>query len=372
MSGLEVIPLEVKGIMEQSGLSSDEFESLRARLVNEPDLDAQNHLEGAVRAPDGSDIGQLPEATHRTELVQDGLGRILRGEVGLVILNGGMATRFGGVVKGTVSVSEHHSFLALKLLDALRVSKQADAEPMPILLMNSRATSNDTRKHLEANDWFGYPKEKVWFFEQCWSVRLRRDGSLYRDSNGLPSYHGPGHGDLPFCLRRSGLLERFVAQGGKTLLMSNVDNVVATLDPAILAWHAARPEFLTAEMAPLLPGDRGGMPLWVDNHLQIVEAFRIPPSVDTESIGVLNTNTIWIDVEAIQQERALEWFRVVKTVEGQEVVQFERLVGQLSAFFPTAFLRVQRDGPDGRFLPIKAPSDLDEARDALLANWIAR
>jgi hypothetical protein len=45
----------------------------------------------------------------------------------------------------------------------------------------------------------------------------------------------------------------------------------------------------------------------------------------------------------------------------QRVVQFERLIGELSAFVPTRFLTVERGGPDGRFLPIKSVSDLPEA-----------
>ena len=39
-----------------------------------------------------------------------------------------------------------------------------------------------------------------------------------------------------------------------------------------------------------------------------------------------------------------------------------RLVGQLTAFLPSHFLEVPRNGPDGRFQPVKDPEELDARR----------
>ena len=46
-------------------------------------------------------------------------------------------------------------------------------------------------------------------------------------------------------------------------------------------------------------------------------------------------------------------------------MQFERLYHELSAHVPTTFLVVPRHGPRGRFLPVKEPADLEEARPLL-------
>ena len=50
----------------------------------------------------------------------------------------------------------------------------------------------------------------------------------------------------------------------------------------------------------------------------------------------------------------------------------ERLVGQLTAFLPSAFLRVERGGPDGRFQPAKDPEELESRRAAIRALLSAR
>ena len=80
----------------------------------------------------------------------------------------------------------------------------------------------------------------------------------------------------------------------------------------------------------------------------------------------------WPSLEALRAPAELTWLRVQKVVAWQSVVQFERLVGELSAFVDTAFLHVSRAGLDSRFVPVKTPEDLASARDALLAVWSAR
>jgi len=100
----------------------------------------------------------------------------------------------------------------------------------------------------------------------------------------------------------------------------------------------------------------------VDGRLQIVESFRLPPGVDPLVPGAVNTNSLVADVEVFAASWPLTWFEVHKQVDGAEVVQFERLIGELSAFAETALLLVERDGPDGRFQPVKDPAELEARR----------
>ncbi|UCH28524.1 MAG: hypothetical protein JSV06_09625, partial [Myxococcales bacterium] len=120
------------------------------------------------------------------------------------------------------------------------------------------------------------------------------------------------------------------------------------------------------------PGDKGGAPARVDGRAQIVEAFRFPEDFDQDSIPVFNTNTFVLDAEAIDAEFPLTWFAVNKTVDGKPAVQFERLVGELTAFLDSTFLRVERHGPDARFQPIKTPDDVDKERPDIVAALEAR
>jgi UTP--glucose-1-phosphate uridylyltransferase len=119
-------------------------------------------------------------------------------------------------------------------------------------------------------------------------------------------------------------------------------------------------------------GDRGGAPARVDGVAQIVESFRFPSTFDQDAIPVFNTNTFVLDAEAIDRDFDLSWFAVTKTIDGREAIQFERLLGQITAFLPSQFLRVDRDGADGRFQPAKDPEELAARRDEIRRILSAR
>ena len=292
--------------------------------------------------------------------------------VALVVLNGGMATRFGGVAKGTVAITDTLSFLGAKLQDAHRLAKRISSPCPHIFLMCSSATLDPTTIHLKKHDFFGYEPSRLHLFTQCESVRFLPDGNVYRDESGQPSFHGTGHGDLPYCIRNVPAFQEF-SQAGKALLLSNVDNVLATLDLDILGGFLNSEMPIQVEVVDKNPGDVGGAPLNVDGQAQIVEAFRLAPGFDHDQIPVFNTNTLWLTPQSLSATSIeLPWHRVEKHVNGTRVIQFERLVGELTCFFETRFLRVQREGKDSRFIPVKTPADLEAHRLTIVSTWQTR
>jgi len=353
------IDAETSQLLQRYGFEDIPFESLRERLAQGKLGASQNRITGHVEPPDEGDLQALPPlgGDVRRALTERGHEAMRQGEVAAVILAGGMATRFGGVVKAAVEVLDGQSFLELKLRDIAAVAERADAT-IPVYLMTSFATDDAIRQMAESLSTERCP---IKTFPQFISLRVTPEGELFEDGAGALSSHAPGHGDLTFALRRSGILKDFRDHGGRALMMSNVDNLTATLDPAIIGAHLESGAALTAEMAPKEPGDKGGAPARVDGKPQIVEAFRFPDDFDQERIPVFNTNTFVLDAEAIDSEFELTWFAVFavnKTVDGKPAVQFERLVGELTAFLEPAFLRVERHGPDARFQPIKTPEDV--------------
>ena len=362
-----MLPQYIRAIISESGLDIDEFERLALRLAAGHDLVAANLVGGQLEAPTAIAWTQFSKnAIAYKQWGTLGIEALQRGQLGLVILNGGMATRFGNVVKGTVAVEEGCSFLGLKLRDALRAAREAGGEPPIVILMNSQATHEGTMAHLAQHNFFGYPPERVWSFLQCWAVRFTPTGDLYRDRHGDPSFYGPGHGDVVGRLRESGLLNRFLDAGGRHLLLTNVDNAVAGVDPALFGLHLAQGAAVTVEVVERLAGDQGGAPFLVDGHLQIVEGFRLPRHVDVTTVPVFNTNTFWLEAQSLKTPVDLTWFAVPKRVDDVDVIQFERLVGELTAFTHAEFARVSRVGLETRFIPVKTPDDLDRSRDLIV------
>jgi UTP--glucose-1-phosphate uridylyltransferase len=364
------IDAETQQLLQRYGFEDIPFESLRKRLIAGEAGAEQNRIHGAVEPPDEGDLRALPPlgGDIRRALESQGAEAMRRGEVAAVILAGGMATRFGGVVKAAVEVFDGMSFLEIKLRDVAAVAERADAT-IPVYLMTSFATHEAIQRMAEPLSTERCP---ITCFPQFISLRVTPEGELFRDGSGKLSAHAPGHGDLTFALRRSGILKAFRDAGGKTLMMSNVDNLTATLDAAVIGAHMEAGAALTAEMAPKEPGDKGGAPARVDGKAQIVEAFRFPEDFDQSRIPVFNTNTFVLDAAAIDADFPLTWFAVEKKVDGLPAIQFERLVGELTAFVDSAFLRVERHGPDARFQPIKTPADMAKERPDIVNALRAR
>jgi UTP--glucose-1-phosphate uridylyltransferase len=361
---------ETEELLTEYGFDRATFETLRERLAHGAVGDDANRLTGKVEAPHAGDVAELPPLGTPARAELDALGRaaIARGEVAAVVLAGGMATRFGGVVKAAVEVAEGKTFLDLKLADIRESGKRAGGK-VATFLMTSFATHKEVSRMAAAHSTDAAP---VHTFSQFISLRLSADGSLFHTANGDVSAYAPGHGDLSFALRRAGVLAALRTAGVKYVYMSNVDNLAATLDPAIIGAHVRSGKSISVEAADKAKGDKGGAPARVDGVLQVVEGFRFPKSFDQDTIPVFNTNSFVIDVAAIDTDFPLSWFAVQKDVEGKKAIQFERLVGELTAFLPCSVIGVSREGPDGRFMPVKDPPELDARRAAIVALLRAR
>ncbi|MDB4986983.1 MAG: UTP--glucose-phosphate uridylyltransferase, partial [Myxococcaceae bacterium] len=250
------------------------FERLRLRLQSGQAEPADNRVREPLGVPEPDDIIRLPAygSAARAGLRALGLAALGRGEVAACILAGGMATRFGGVVKAGVEVVSGHSFLELKLRDVEQLAEQLQ-RPVSAVLMTSFATDAEIQRMVSSRQ---DSAVQVTCFAQSISLRLSADGQLFRDQAGRPSPYAPGHGDMTFALAEAGLLARLQRQGVRYLYVSNVDNLAASLDPSVIGAHLEGEARMTFEVAPLWPGDQGGVPARLAGRLQVIEALRYP------------------------------------------------------------------------------------------------
>jgi len=357
---IEGVNRETAAVLERFGFDEPLFQALQARVaagVLSPD---SNLIRGSIEAPRPGDVTQLPAPgdTGYEDVRTAGVDALGRGEVAQVVLAGGMATRFGGVVKAVLTAVDGKSFLEAKLEQTARLERALDVS-IPVALMTSFATDEAIREHVVRRT-LGVPL----VFHQFVSLRLDALAEPFRDADGRVSLYAPGHGDLFEALRRSGTLDVLRDRGVRVVTISNVDNLGARVDPVVVGAHLLAGRPLTCEVARK-EGDMGGAPVRVDGKLQLVEGPRFPPAFDQAVVPVFNTNTAVFDLEALDDDYDLSWLYVRKEVDGREAVQLERLYHEASALVATTYLEVPRRGPRGRFLPIKTPADLERAEEDL-------
>jgi UTP--glucose-1-phosphate uridylyltransferase len=348
---------------------------------NRFELDQERIRTGALSAATAVVRGRIEPVDDLVVLgaafAEVGREALAAGKVAKVVLNGGMATRFGGVVKGVVPVFDGHSFIALSAFDAL-TSRERFGRTVPLVLMNSFATEEATEAHLVEHRCFGLADRDLLRFTQSISIRMNEDGSVFVGKDGLPSYHAPGHGDFFTAIRRSGVLASLMERGVEYLFFANVDNLGATIDAAVLGHHIASRRAMTVEVTEKQrtasgAWDKGGAPAKVDGFPQLVEGFRFPPEFPQERLTDFSTNNMVFTASAIDREVALERHVVKKEVDGRPALQLESITCEASAvrntdgsaLLPLLVLRVPREGLEGRFFPVKEPADLEAHRAKL-------
>jgi UTP--glucose-1-phosphate uridylyltransferase len=347
----------LRGRLEAAGWNQARFVELAATLTEgdaEERRRVRNTVRGPVTPPLPDEIRKLPrpgEPAH-DRLCERGAAALAAGELAFCTMAGGMATRMGGIVKALAEVFDGHTFLSMRLAENRSATGRA-ARPIPLWLMTSEATHGDLAEALAKAS----APPHVECFMQDLSLRLQPDGALFFDADGEPSVHATGHGDLIDALRRAGLLERFLARGGKYVWITNVDNLGASIDEALLGAFIESGASVQCEVCPKA-GDKGGIPVHAEGKLQVLEEYRLPPDFDPKTVTVFNTNTFLVRAEAALATRfPWTYFEVEKKVDGRPAIQFERLIQEITAHLPSTFVEVPREGDASRFLPVK---DFDE------------
>jgi UTP--glucose-1-phosphate uridylyltransferase len=351
---------ELAELLERFGFDAELFETLRARVAGGTLSPESNIVRGTLEPPADGDVTPLPrpgEPGH-DEAHEAGVEALRSGAVAQIVLAGGMATRFGGVVKAVLEAVDGASFLEAKLVQTRALEHELEAT-LPVGLMTSFATDEAVRAHVVERE-----LGDVLVFNQFVSLRLDPAGELFRGADDRPSPYAPGHGDLFRAVRRSGVLDELRERGVRTVTVSNVDNLGASVAPAVLGAHLLAGRPLTCEVARK-EGDLGGAPVRVDGRLQLLEGPRFPEGFDQALVPVFNSNTAWFDLDALDREYDLTWLYVEKEADRRPAVQIERVYHEATAFVPTTYLEVPRRGAHGRFLPIKTPADLAAAQDDL-------
>lgn len=131
----------------------------------------------------------------------------------VIKLNGGLGTSMGCVgPKSVIPVRNDLTFLDLTVAQIEHLNKEYDSD-VPLVLMNSFNTDEDTQKVLRKYKGF---RVKIYTFMQSRHPRINKE-SLMPIAKSLDddpeSWYPPGHGDFYESFANSGLLQHFLREG---------------------------------------------------------------------------------------------------------------------------------------------------------------
>ncbi|XP_042017636.1 UTP--glucose-1-phosphate uridylyltransferase-like [Salvia splendens] len=281
-------------------------------------------------------------------------------------LNGGLGTTMGCTgPKSVIEVRNGMTFLDLIVIQIESLNKKYGCS-VPLLLMNSFNTHDDTSKIIEK---YAKSNIEIHTFNQSQYPRL-----VVEDFKPLPSkgntgkdaWYPPGHGDVFPSLKNSGKLDALLSKGKEYVFVANSDNLGAIVDLKILKHLINNKNEYCMEVTPKTLADvKGGTLISYEGKVQLLEIAQVPDEhvnefKSIEKFKIFNTNNLWINLQAINRlvqadSLKMEIIPNPKEVDGIKVLQLETAAGAAIRFFDHA---IGINVPRSRFLPVKATSDL--------------
>ena len=207
-----------------------------------------------------------------------------RGEVGAILVAGGQGSRLGfDHPKGMYPIGPvSQASLFQILFEKLAAVGRRYGVAIPVYLMTSSTTHEETADYLQANRNFGLSSENVSLF--CQGVMPAVDASTGRillAKRGEVALSPDGHGGMLAALVRSGGFADIERRGLKHLFYFQVDNpLVEMCDPLFLGHHIlAKSEASTLAIAKTDPLERVGNIVQLDGRTQIIEYSDLPAEV---------------------------------------------------------------------------------------------
>ena len=273
----------------------------------------------------------------------------------MVVLAGGMATRFGGGVKAVAEAIDGRSFLEVKLDETERLGRALGAE-IPVALMTSFATDAAVRAHVAETRARGaalvLPDRGAAAAPRRQPVRRAR--TARRRSTGRAT---------ATCSRRSAPPGRSPSSSARGV---RLDRRLERRQPRRPRRPGRRrdapPRRNAAHGRGRREGRRHGWCAGAGRRpAQLLEAMRFPPEFDQDADPGLQHEHLADRRSTLSREPVeLTWLVAEKTrrraTGGAVRAALPRALGARADDVP----RRAAPGPRGRFLPVKEPADLDE------------
>ncbi|KAF7129988.1 hypothetical protein RHSIM_Rhsim10G0185000 [Rhododendron simsii] len=305
-------------------------------------------------------------------------------------LNGGLGTTMGCTgPKSVIEVRNGLTFLDLIVIQIESLNSKYGCN-VPLLLMNSFNTHDDTQKIVEK---YAKSNIEIHTFNQSQYPRLVVEDFMplpCKGNMGKDGWYPPGHGDVFPALKNSGKLDALLSQGKEYVFVANSDNLGAVVDLKILKHLIQSKNEYCMEVTPKTLADvKGGTLISYEGKVQLLEIAQVPDEhlfeqlvtlrlvtgigyvtegvwylvnefKSIEKFKIFNTNNLWVNLKAIKRlveadALKMEIIPNPKEVDGIKVLQLETAAGAAIRFFDHA---IGINVPRSRFLPVKATSDL--------------
>ncbi len=238
---------------------------------------------GKIAPIEGLSVEEI--AARRAEFAAVGQAALRAGKAAAVLLAGGQGTRLGSdAPKGTFNIGiTRPLYIFEQLIRNLTEVTNACNARIPLLIMTSEKNDEETRAFFASHEYFGYPREDIFFFRQAMSPCVGLNGKILLEAKDALASSPNGNGGWYASLERAGLAEKMRARGVAWYNVFAVDNVLQRIcDPVFLGATILSGKASGAKVVQkAAPRERVGVLCLEDGLPAVVEYYEIDDAMAT-------------------------------------------------------------------------------------------
>ncbi len=228
------------------------------------------------------------EESKYNHLEELGSNVIKEGKYAVVTMAGGQGTRLGHKgPKGSflLNVKPKEKYLFQIIAENLEKENEKHEIVLPWYIMTSTENNKKTVEFFEEHNFFGYPKENVYFFNQGNLPLLSEEGKLLIDENYNIKLASDGNGSIYKSMKKEGILDDMKKRGIEWIFIGAVDNALLNMcDPILLGLTIDEGnEIGSKSVVKANPHERVGVFCKKDSRPAVIEYTELPESMAEET-----------------------------------------------------------------------------------------
>lgn len=147
--------------------------------------------------------------------------------------------------------------------------------------MTSKENNKDTIDFLEEKNYFGYPKEYIYIFEQGELPLINEEGKILIGEDGLIKEASNGNGGIFNSMLKQGAIDDMEKRGIEWIFIGAVDNILLkSVDPILLGLTKLKGSQIgTKTVLKRSPDEKVGVLCKQNDKIKVIEYTELPDDI---------------------------------------------------------------------------------------------